>query len=578
MSDLKFRSSIWVTAWGGIAINSWMFVGIPLMMLWLDSLGKLKCSVTYACLIFSAPIIAFTIVISIYYGYACQLIVKPTGIYGYNFWGNGSFVAWDEIDRIETYSLLGCKYLRLFFANSTVPLWIPLFLVKPNQFVRTIRERTNETNPLHIALLNLDTLFTNAPFHGKTKNKLELNNQTKQTKTEKLLKLNSTSLSTNADIPPWKENSIFSSPLDTDTYGYCIGEKLFTCSRSSLIENVKSDCKKLITLVWTPENSYLISPEEIAWLHDALYYREKSYCKKALQGDSLNCLVWGAIFWQNLDGSSAVRQIMLFNWIAIALIPAMEHGWELYQSRIKTPQRLQENSQQNRYAAWVKNSDAPWTKRLVACVSLVAIVQAIIFFIPQINSSIETAGIVKPAIWQGEVWRLLTGTLLHGNLLHFMFNIFALLVLSKLTEITTHRVYVPFVFLISALFGSLFSLFLIPDTSSVGASGGIMGLLGFLFILGKKHKHLFPIHYQQMLAKATIYTFLVGLLAHEVIDNPAHLGGFLAGAFLGWQLIPHQKFVIPMKEVPRVLEVVGEVSAVIIVFATLLTIFKILMI
>ncbi|MEM8719258.1 MAG: rhomboid family intramembrane serine protease [Cyanobacteria bacterium P01_G01_bin.39] len=292
----------------------------------------------------------------------------------------------------------------------------------------------------------------------------------------------------------------------------------------------------------------------------------------------LNCLVWGALFWQNLDGSSAVRQIMLFNWMAIALIPTMEHGWGLYQSRIKTSQRLQENSQRNRYTAWVKNSDAPLTKKLVVCISFIAVVQAIIFFIPQINSSIETAGIVKPAIWQGEVWRLLTGTLLHGNLLHFVFNIFALFVLSKLIEVTIHRIYVPFIFLISALFGSLFSLFLIPDLPSVGASGGIMGLLGFLFILGRKHKHLFPITYQQMLAKATIYTFLAGLLAHEVIDNPAHLGGFLAGAFLGWQLIPHQKFVIPMTQVPRSLEVIGKISAAIIAIATLFTIYKLLMI
>lgn len=258
-------------------------------------------------------------------------------------------------------------------------------------------------------------------------------------------------------------------------------------------------------------------------------------------------------------------------------IPAIKHSWGLYQARIKTPQRLQENSQQNRYLAWVKNSDAPGTKILVAGISLVAIVQAIIFFIPPIESSIITAGIVKPAVWQGEVWRLLTGTLLHGNLIHFMFNIFALLVLSKLIEIIAHRVYVPLVFLVSALSGSLFSLFLLPDLPSVGASGGIMGLLGFLFILGRKHHHLFPVAYQQMLAKATIYTFLAGLLAHQVIDNPAHLGGFLAGTILGWVLIPHRKFTIPLKQVPSEIKTLGFISAVIIAIAFLFTIYKMLL-
>ncbi|MEM8719259.1 MAG: hypothetical protein AAGE84_08110 [Cyanobacteria bacterium P01_G01_bin.39] len=266
MSDLKFRSSIWITAWGAIAIDSWMFVVIPLLVLWASSSGNLKYSVTYVCLMLLAPIIAFAVVISIYYVYACQLIVKPTGIYGYNFWGSGSFVAWEEIDRIEAYNLLGCRYLRLFFANSKVPLWIPLFLVKPNKFARSIIERTNETNPLHIALLDIDKLFTRVPFHGKSK----INRKAKLIKTENILKLNSISQSTNTNSSPWMENNIFSSPPATDTYGYCIGEKLFTCSRPSLIENVKSDRKKLITLVWTPETLYLVSPEEIAWLHDAL--------------------------------------------------------------------------------------------------------------------------------------------------------------------------------------------------------------------------------------------------------------------------------------------------------------------
>ncbi|MEL7409332.1 MAG: rhomboid family intramembrane serine protease [Cyanobacteria bacterium J06558_2] len=562
MSDLKFRSSIWVTAWGAIAINSWMFVVIPLLLLWVSSSGNLKYSVTYACLTLFIPLIAFAFIISTYNVYTYQLIVKPTGIYGYDFRGNGSFVAWDEMDRIETYNLLGCKYLRLFFVNSTVPLWIPLFLAKPNKFTQTIIEYTKKTNPLHIALLNKDKLANKVAFWEQAKNKSKPeNNKTKQGKVENFLKLNPISSSTNTNIPPWMENKVFSSPPSTDTYGYCNGEKLLTCSRPSLIENIKSDHKKLITLIWTPETPYLVSPEEIVWLHDALHAREKSFFKKALQSDFLNCLFWGAIFWQNLSDSSAVRQIMLFNWMAIALIPTIEHAWGLYQSRIKTPQRLQENSQQNRYTAWIKNSDAPWTQKLVAAVSLVAIVQAIIFFIPQINSSIATAGIVKPAVWQGEVWRLLTGTLLHGNLLHFLFNISALLVLSKLIEVTTHRIYVPLIFLISALSGSLFSLFLIPDLSSVGASGGIMGLLGFLFILSRKHKHLFPVTHQQMLAKATVYTFLAGLLAHEVIDNPAHLGGFLAGTFLGWQLIPHQRFTIPIKQVPLVLEVMGKITA-----------------
>ena len=578
MSDLKFRSSIRSTFLSAILLYSWFFVAIPLFFWWIESFGNLKYSVAFVSTIFSSVIIVFCAIASIYYTYVFQIKVKSSGIYAYDFTGNGNFVAWEEIERIEPYRFVGCKYLRLFFYNSTVPLWIPLFLVEQQKFERAIIQFTAKTNPLHIALLNVNSLFTDIAFHGKSKSRLQPKNNSKQSKLNNFLELNSVFPTKNAKNSPWMENNVFFSPPEANSYGYCAKEKLVACSRLSLIENIKSDRKKLINLVWTPETNYLVAPEEISWLNDALYAREKRHFQQALQGDLINCLVWGYLFYLNLNESSAVRQIMLFNWIAISIIPAIEHGWGLYQSRSKTPQRLKQNSQQNRYAAWVRSSHAPWTKMLVACVSLVAIVQIIVFFIPQIASSIETAGIIKPAIWEGEVWRLLTGTLLHGNVLHFMFNIFALLVLSKLVEVVTHRLYVPLVFLIAALSGSLFSLLLIPDIPSVGASGGIMGLLGFLFVLGSKHKHLFPITQQQMLAKAAIYTFFAGLLAYEVIDNPAHLGGFLAGIFLGWQLIPHQKYTIPMKQVPRLVKVMGTGSAIIIAIATLFTIYKMILV
>jgi membrane associated rhomboid family serine protease len=575
MSDLKFRSSILAAIWLAIAPNIYWFFLMPLLIMWLDSFGNLKYSVTFVSALLLSIISIAGVIFSIYSVYACQIIVKQTGIYGYNFFSNSSFVAWDEIEKIEPYSFLGCKYLRLFFSNSTVPLWIPLFLVKQNLFNQTVIDRTDRNNPLHIALLDLDKLFITVPFHGRAKNKLKIEIKQKQTKIENLLKLNSIPATKNTKTPPWMEEKIFSTPPTADTYGYCTGEKLITCSRLSLIENLKSDKNKLINLVWTPETPHLIPPEEISWLSDSLHAREKNHFQQALQGDLMNCLVWGALFWQNFNGSSAMRQIMLFNWLAIAIIPAIEHSWGLYQSGIKTPQRLAQMSEQNRYATWVKNSDAPWTKLLVGCISLVAIVQAIIFFIPSFDSSIETAGIVKPLIWQGEIWRLLTGTLLHGNIIHFMFNIFALLVFSKLIEVTTHRFYIPLVFLIAALWGSIFSLLFIPDVPSVGASGGIMGLLGFLLILGTKHRHLFPVTHQQMLAKATIYTFLAGFLAREAIDNPAHLGGFLAGVFLGWQLIPDKEFTIPMKQVSLPVKIMAMTSTGIIAIATIFTIYSI---
>lgn len=304
MSDLKFRSSIWMTVWGTIACNFWIFLVFPLFVLWIDNLVNLRYSVLLVSIILIAVMIAFAIIISIYCVYAFQVIIKPTGLYGYNFWGNYSFVTWNEIDKIKAYNLFGCKYLRLFFSNSPTPLWIPLFLVEQHKFNRIVIERTDKNNPLHLALLDLDNLFNNLSLVGKSKVQFKQARQTKPSPTETLLKLNSISPSRDTKIAPWMENNIFSPPPSTDTYGYCQGEKLVTCSRPSLIENVKSDHKKLINLVWIPETVYLVAPEEIVWLNDALYAREKTHFQKALQNDLINALVWGAIFGQHLQDSS----------------------------------------------------------------------------------------------------------------------------------------------------------------------------------------------------------------------------------------------------------------------------------
>lgn len=115
MSDLKFRSSIWSTFQGAILLNSCFFIPILLFVWWIDSLENLKYSVFWVSTIIYSVLIAFSIVVSIYYTYTLPIKVNSIGIYGYNLTGNGSFVAWKEIEKIEPYRYFGYRYLRLFF-------------------------------------------------------------------------------------------------------------------------------------------------------------------------------------------------------------------------------------------------------------------------------------------------------------------------------------------------------------------------------------------------------------------------------------------------------------------------------
>ena len=103
-----------------------------------------------------------------------------------------------------------------------------------------------------------------------------------------------------------------------------------------------------------------------------------------------------------------------------------------------------------------------------------------------------------------------------------------------------------------------------------------MGLLGFLFIIARRHKKLFPAVHQNMLLKGTIYTFVLGLLAYQVIDNSAHLGGFLAGVALGWFFVPRKEYTIPMKQVPSIVKTMANGSIIVLTIAIVFTIYKLL--
>ncbi|HEX4945568.1 MAG TPA: rhomboid family intramembrane serine protease, partial [Blastocatellia bacterium] len=174
-----------------------------------------------------------------------------------------------------------------------------------------------------------------------------------------------------------------------------------------------------------------------------------------------------------------------------------------------------------------------WTKEIMACLLTVGILQ---LFAP--NGGIYTAGLVKPAVWQGEVWRLVTAGMLHGGLFHFWMNSASLLWLGRMTEAFTHRAYLPMVFILSILSGCLFSLWLSPGTISVGASGGLMGLVGFLVTVGWRHKSAVPANFFQNLLVNLGMIAVVGFIGRDFIDNAGHLGGLVAGLLLGFGLIP----------------------------------------
>ena len=101
--------------------------------------------------------------------------------------------------------------------------------------------------------------------------------------------------------------------------------------------------------------------------------------------------------------------------------------------------------------------------------------------------SVQRAALVKSRVLAGEWWRPLTAALLHGSGVHLSSNLAVLAVLGELVETYVPRTGIALVFLTSAIGGSIAST-LLSSTTSVGASGGILGLAGYLLVLSSSEQ------------------------------------------------------------------------------------------
>ena len=138
----------------------------------------------------------------------------------------------------------------------------------------------------------------------------------------------------------------------------------------------------------------------------------------------------------------------------------------------------------------------------------------------------------------GEWWRLVTTGLMHGNVIHILFNGMALYSLGRVLVALVSPALLSFVFVATVVTGSLASLWLGPGVPSVGASGGILGCLGFLLVVTMKFAKELPGYLRASLIQATIVVAIFGALGSRFIDNAGHAGGFLGGLVLGLLFSP----------------------------------------
>lgn len=148
------------------------------------------------------------------------------------------------------------------------------------------------------------------------------------------------------------------------------------------------------------------------------------------------------------------------------------------------------------------------------------------------------------AIMMGQFWRLFTPALLHGSILHIVFNMYALYVIgSGLERFYGHgRFFLLYV--LSAFAGNVLSFVLNP-ARSLGASTAVFGVFAAQGMFIYQNRKLFgETRTRQAIMNLGLILMInlgIGFMPGVNIDNMGHIGGLLGGTFFAWKAGPALK-------------------------------------
>jgi rhomboid protease GluP len=150
------------------------------------------------------------------------------------------------------------------------------------------------------------------------------------------------------------------------------------------------------------------------------------------------------------------------------------------------------------------------------------------------TGAMYTAGVVM----DGEFYRIVTATFLHANISHLFNNMIMLGLVGAIIENYIGHWLFLFLYMLAGIFGNLLSMSyeIKNDLSwlSVGASGAVMGLVGFLMVWIVINRKELGKDKSMLLRLLFLLIFVVDACFFQSGANTiAHLGGFLTGFVIG---------------------------------------------
>jgi rhomboid protease GluP len=173
---------------------------------------------------------------------------------------------------------------------------------------------------------------------------------------------------------------------------------------------------------------------------------------------------------------------------------------------------------------------------------LISIANIALFLYAESHGSTTTSAILlrfgadeSLHVWAGEPWRLVTSMFLHIGWAHLLWNTYMGFGWCAGAERALGSPKFSVAYLLSGVGASAVSV-LVHRVISAGASGAVFGIAGISLVLQRRTFADWRTFFAHPAARRNAFSLLlwVGLGFYLPMDQPAHLGGLVTGAALGW--------------------------------------------
>lgn len=370
----------------------------------------------------------------------------------------------------------------------------------------------------------------------------------------------SNTLSAEVDVPVWARSSAFLLKPDIAPYGYIDsrGRQFPAVDEVELLQSLEAS-RNSFDFVWTPAYAHLVVPEQLDVVHGVLRKRQRVKADIDISNGLRMSVLFGLmLLWTSYSAYAKaggdVRAVLSSQFVGVSALLFFIFGFLPYYSGWKLRRYIKRTKQSclldevpdAQFDVWLRGQKIPVTYGLVAGLLLCVLIQ---FFSERggfaFYETILQAGLLKtealkyPHVTDGVAWwRVFTAPMLHGNWVHFLMNASGILYLGRRVELLARWPHLLMVFFVSVWAGGLASFHWIPNKIAVGASGGLMGLLGFLLIFETLHNRLVPRPARRRLLAGVFLVAVTGVLGLSFIDNAAHMGGLISGMVYAMIVFP----------------------------------------